>query len=214
MKPFARILLLVVLAMALFAVPAFGADAKLPADADAFTRDLLTRFDEGRFDETFELIDPVLNLEKHAYLRMVTEREIMGKAASRKVESVETVKSHADLPDGEYLKITFATAFEKDDQAKEIVVLVKNDKGYGLVGYVIHYNRWPEALRMIASGLGIVFFIMILLAVITTYVGKVVQSMEKKKKAAEKAKKEAEKARKEAEKARKEAEEAKKEEGK
>lgn len=171
--------------------PVIAADPQLPEAAETFVQKFITMMDEGKFKESFELTAPVLEeigLDVHAYTRKVSERESLGKAAARKLIEVETVKTYADLPEKEYLKIVYHTEFDIDPEAQEVIILDKVGEGYGVADYQIRFNRWPEAIKMIANGLFIVFFIMILLATITWSVGKIVQSAEKRKKANEKEK--------------------------
>ena len=187
------LLICVLLAAATLAgwAPALAQGAEPPEAAKLFCDRFFQFIDQGQYQESFALVAPVMEIKEREYTQNFSEREALGKASERSLSGAETVETFADLPKGQYLKIVYETKFETQPKAREIVVLDKLDNGeYGLAGYQVLYNRWPEAIRMIGSGLFIVFFIMALLAGVTWLVGRAVQSAEKAKKAREKETKE------------------------
>jgi hypothetical protein len=112
---------------------------------------------------------------------MRSRRASLGAVESRVVNKVESVTRFADLPEGDYTKITYFTAFTNQAEVFEIIVLNKGkDRLWDVAGYEVHYNLWPEALKMIGVGLFAVFFIMVLLATITWTVGEVLRKRTKK----------------------------------
>jgi hypothetical protein len=143
---------------------------------------LLELLDAGEYKDTFELAALVVTDTPplwHGHMK--SWRDPMGAVQSRTLGQVETISSFADLPKGEYVKISYNTAFVTQPEATEIVVLSKAEDGsWGVAGYEVQYNRWPEAVKMIVSGILIVFFIMVLLAFITWVVGKVLQKTAQK----------------------------------
>ena len=182
-----RIMMLVLLTgLLILAPPTVRAQGpRLPANADQVCQDLLKMLDQGRLQETYALADPLIKQTQNAdqwHGRMLSERESMGQTISRRLVRIETVQNFADLPKGRYLLAVFRTEFSTQPETEEIVVLIKDkDGGFGVAGYQLRYNRWPEAVRIIINGLFIVFFIMSLLASITWLIGRVIQKTEENK---------------------------------
>ena len=109
----------------------------------------------------------------------------MGQVDSRKLIRVDKIETFGSLPQGRYLKAVYQTEFQLYPDSQEIVVLAEiQGQGYGVAGYKVEYDRWPEAIKIIGNGLFIVFFIMCLLAFLTWFVGKVMQKREASKQAA------------------------------
>lgn len=154
----------------------------LPQEAREKADKLIELLDNGQYQDSFELAASVVTDTPalwHGHMK--SWRGSMGEAETRSLEQIESIPHFADLPKGEYLKLTYKTAFTSQPEATEIVVLNKGaDGSWGVAGYEVQYNRWPEAVKMIVSGLFIVFFIMILLATITWGVGKMLQKTAKK----------------------------------
>ena len=138
--------------------------------------------DAGQYQETYTMASSVVTDTPALWnSHMQSRRASLGEVESRAVNKVESVTRFADLPEGDYTKITYLTDFANQTEASEIVVLNKGKDGlWDIAGYEVHYNLWPEALKMIGVGLSIVFFIMVLLATITWTVGKVLQKTTKK----------------------------------
>ena len=174
----------VTVATAFIPVPVLGYEA--PAQATEISNQFMKMLDEEQFAATYDLTSELIrqDFSKNVWKdRLKTFRDQTGKTESRKMASAEQVTGFADLPKGEYIKITYDTAFSIQPKSQEIVVLAPvKDGGFNLVGYEIQYNRWPEAIKIIYRGLIIVFFIMALLAGLTYLVGQIMQSYEKKKK--------------------------------
>ena len=178
-----KIFLLSIVAATVLFLSAWGqaAEPELPASAERFTKSFFELLDQGRSKEAFLLAAPVAGRSQNEFINMLSEREDMGEARSRRLAKVETIEHFADLPHGQYLLIEYETTFAVQPHSREILVLDRNDTGaYGLAEYKIQYNRWPQAIRIIANGLFIVFFIMALLSVITWLIGRVVRVVEKK----------------------------------
>jgi len=185
-----RIIMLAILVgmVALLHPMAWGAAPDLPPGVDQTAQQMLQLLDQGKFAESFALTAPMIKgieTPDTWYGRLVSERESMGEVNSREMVGAENVTHFGDLPKGDYLLVTFKTVFSTHPEAEEEIVFAKTDQGdYKVVGYRTDYNRWPEATKIIVNGLFLVFFIMVLLAVITWLIGKVVVSMEKSRKAA------------------------------
>lgn len=142
----------------------------------------LELLDAGQYQETYAMASYVVIVTPALWnSHMKSRRASLGEVESRILEKVESVRRFADLPEGDYTKITYLTNFANQAEASEIVVLNRGkDSHWDIAGYEVRYNLWPEALRMIGVGLFAVFFIMVLLATITWTVGKVLQKATKK----------------------------------
>ena len=168
----------------------YAQTAEIPPQAEQIGQKFFEMADQGQLKQTYELVAPLIktiNTPELWYGHMVSERESMGEAKDRTLEGMAEVTKFADLPKGQYLEVKYKTNFPKYGPAVEVLVFLKGDNGqYGLAGYKVNYNRWPEALKLIGNGLFLVFFIMGLLATMTWGVGKVVQMTKKKPAPAEK----------------------------
>jgi hypothetical protein len=155
---------------------------QLPPEAGQTADKLMELLDAGQYQETYTMASSVVADTPALWnSHMQSRRASLGEVESRVVNKVESVRRFADLPEGVYTKITYLTDFANQTEVSEIVVLNKGkDSLWGIAGYEVHYNLWPEALKMIGVGLFIVFFIMVLLATITWTVGKVLQKTTKK----------------------------------
>lgn len=157
-------------------------ETSLPAAAGRVCREFTALMDQGQYRETYSLTAPMIQRFETEALwhgRMASERESMGLVRSRRLVQVKKAEGFADLPRGDYLLAVYETAFAAQPEAQEIVVLTPVKEGYGLVGYRIRYNMWPEALHIILNGLLIVFFIMTLLACVTWLISRLVRRFEK-----------------------------------
>jgi len=176
-----------------FYSPVFGQTSNLPPAAEGLCQELFNLLDQGRLKESYELTSPgfqKLESRESWHGRMISERESIGRAQSRRLIKVEKTSKFADLPEGDYLVAVFETRFDTHPDSVETVVMESAGSGkYGLVWYQVRYNMWPEAVAIIGNGLLLVFFIMSLLAVLTWLVGRIIQTTAKKKAAAEKAEK-------------------------
>jgi hypothetical protein len=176
---------LVCLILLTFSGPVVAQEPTLPQEAEDLIQTFFLMSDEAKYEETYGLAPSILQKIKTRsfWANMIrSDRDRMGEIKSRKLIRVERAESFLDLPEGQYLKAVFKTEFSKQTEAEETVVLVKiKDGGYGLAGYEIEYNRWPEAIRIIVNGLLAVVFIMVLLATITWVIGRVIQRMENNK---------------------------------
>lgn len=165
-----------------FSGPVVAQEPALPPEAEGLIQTFFLMSDEAKYEETYGLVPSILQKMKTRplWVSMISsDRDLMGEVESRKFIRVELTESFLDLPEGQYLKAVFQTEFSEQAEAEETVVLVKiKDGGYGLAGYKIEYNRWPEAIRMIFNGLLAVVFIMVLLATITWGIGRVIQRVE------------------------------------
>ena len=175
--------------IAVLAVPwaAIAEDAKIPAEAQQVAERLLEMLDAGKLKETYALAsDSIKKADTQAlwFGHMESWRGSMGDVKTRKLVGAEIVDKFADRPKGQYLKITYDTEFTTYPESQEIVVLMEEDGKWGVADYQAQYNRWPEALKIIGNGLFLVFFIMGLLATVTYVIGRIIQSGEKRKKAA------------------------------
>ena len=155
---------------------------QLPPEAGQTADKLIELLDAGQYQETYTMASSVVTYTPTLWnSHMQSRRASLGEVESRVVNKVESVARFADLPEGDYTKITYLTDFTNQTEASEIVVLNRNkDSLWDIAGYEVHYNLWPEALKMIGVGLLVVFFIMVLLATITWTVGKVLQETTKK----------------------------------
>jgi hypothetical protein len=175
--------------IAVLAAPwaALAEDAKIPPEAQQIADQLLEMLDAGKLKETYSLAaDSMKKSDTQAmwFGHMESWRGSMGDVKNRKLVGAEMVDKFADRPKGKYLKITFDTEFATYPESQEIVVLTEEDGKWGVADYQAQYNRWPEALKIIGNGLFLVFFIMGLLATVTYVIGRIIQSSEKRKKAA------------------------------
>jgi hypothetical protein len=159
--------------------------AELPPQVDELYQKFFALADQGQLKQTYELLAPLvkaIDTPDLWYGHMASERESMGEARNRVVLQTETVDKFGDLPKNKYLKVVFKTEFPKYGDGVEILIFHQGENGqYGLAGYKIEYNRWPEAVKLIGNGLLLVFFIMGLLAVMTWGVGRVVRMTDRKK---------------------------------
>ena len=155
---------------------------QLPPEAKQKADKLIELLDAGQYQETYSMASSVVTHTPALWSsHMQARRAFLGEVESRVVNKVESVTRFADLPEGDYTKITYLTDFANQTEASEIVVLNKGkDSLWGIVGYEVRYNLWPEALKMIGLGLFVVFFIMVLLATITWTVGEVLKKTTKK----------------------------------
>lgn len=182
-----RFIMLFICAAMMLPAVVLADEVKIPAAADRFCQKYFPMIDQGKFDDSYALAATGLDQKKSGFVGMVSEREPMGELKSRKISEVKTVQSFADLPEGEYLMLVYNTEFSKQPETREIVVLLKGEDGeFGLAGYKLEYDRWPEAIKIIGNGIFLVFMIMSLLAFITWAIGRIVQAAEKKKAAQEK----------------------------
>jgi hypothetical protein len=173
----------------LILLPLSSPAADKPQTLPEKTRDLIQTFlsmtDEARYEETYELAAPTLKKMKTrlGWVNLVkSDRDRMGEVKSRQMVRVDRAVSFPDLPEGQYLSVVFRTEFSKQSEAEEkVTVAAVAGGGYGLVGYELEYNQWPEAIRIIFNGLLAVIFIMVLLAVITWIIGRVIQRAENNK---------------------------------
>ncbi len=176
---------LVCLILLTFSRPAAAQEPTLPEEAKDLIQTFFLMSDEAKYEETYGLAPSMLQKMKTRPLwasMIRSDRERMGEVESRTLIRVELAESFLDFPEGQYLKAVFQTEFSKQAEAEETVVLVEiKDGGYGLAGYKIEYNRWPEAIRIIFNGLLAVIFIMVLLATITWVIGQVIQRIENNK---------------------------------
>ena len=183
-----KVLTLVCL-VALMASPwvALAEDAPIPPEAQQVADHLLEMLDAGKLKESFELASDSIKATDGPALwfgHMESWRGSMGDVKSRKLVGGEIVDKFADRPKGKYLKITFDTEFTAYPKSQEIVVLMEENGKWGVADYEAQYNRWPEAVKIIGNGLFLVFFIMGLLAFVTWAIGRLIQSGEKRAKAA------------------------------
>ena len=150
---------------------------QLPPEARRTADKLLELLDAGQYQETYTMASSVVTVTPALWnSHMKSRRTSLGEVKSRVLNKVESVRRFADLPEGDYTKITYLTDFANQAEASEIVVLNKGkDSLWEIAGYEVHYNLWPEALKMIGVGLFVVFFIMVLLATITWTVGEVLK---------------------------------------
>jgi len=155
---------------------------QLPAEAVQTADTLMELLDAGQYEETYTMASSLLTYSPALWnSHMRSRRASLGEVESRVVNKVESVTRFADLPEGDYTKITYFTDFANQAEAFEIVVLNKGkDRLWHVAGYEVRYNLWPEALKMIGVGLFAVFFIMVLLATITWAVGEVLRKRTKK----------------------------------
>ena len=133
---------------------------EIPADVSPLVDQVVKELDNDHLKETFKFLAPSIKKDEEPdlwYGRLVSERESMGEVKSRKLLSVEEVEIFGDLPKGKYLQITYQTEFSIHPDSQEMLVFVKEDGKYGLAGYKIQYNRWPEAIKIILNGLFLVF---------------------------------------------------------
>ena len=154
---------------------------QLPPEAGQTADKLLELLDAGQYQETYTMASSVVTITPALWnSHMKSRRASLGEVESRVLNKVESVRRFADLPEGDYTKITYLTDFANQAEASEIVFLNRSkDSLWDIAGYEVHYNLWPEALKMIGVGLSVVFFIMVLLATITWTVGKVLQKTTK-----------------------------------
>ena len=155
---------------------------QFPPEAGQTADKLLELLDAGQYQETYTMASSVVTITPALWnSHMKSRRASLGEVESRALNKVESVRRFADLPEGNYTKITYLTDFENQTEVSEIVCLNRSkDNLWHIAGYETHYNLWPEAFKMIGVGLFVVFFIMVLLAIITWTVGKVLQKMTKK----------------------------------
>ena len=73
--------------------------------------------------------------EWHAQLKDM--REAAGSLKSRNFTSAKASKTHPGAPDGDYMILEYATAFDKKSKAAEVVVLSR-EGGWKIAGYSIH----------------------------------------------------------------------------
>jgi len=185
----------------------------LPPEARRTADRFIELLDAGKYRETHGLTaSMVTDTAPVWHGRMKSHRDRMGEVKSRVLNKAESVKDFAGLPRGDYKQITYATSFAEQAETSEIVLLHKGqDSRWGIAGYEVQYDLWPEALRMMGSGLLVVFFIMILLATITWSVGKVLQRTTEKEETEKEETEKEETEKEETEKEETEKEEAKKE---
>jgi hypothetical protein len=161
------------------ALALYAQDIELPDAAEVLCQEFFEKMDAGRFQDTYELVSPLLKARESEVAwhgRMRTERESMGTVGNRRRVSVTTVGDYDGFGSGDYLVAVFQTDFSKYPEVRETLVLASNgDRKPGVVSYRISYNMWPEAALIVRNGLLIVFFIMSLLAAITWAIGKVVK---------------------------------------
>jgi hypothetical protein len=157
---------------------------QLPPEAKQTSDRLLELLDAGQYQETYTMVSSVFTITPALWnSRMKSRRSSLGEVKSRVLEKVESVRRFADLPEGDYTKITYLTDFADQAETSEIILLNRSKENlWEIAGYEVRYNLWPEALKMVGIGLFVVFFIMILLAIITWTVGKVLQETTKKSK--------------------------------
>ena len=150
---------------------------QLPPEAEQTTKKLLELLDAGQYQETYTMVSSVVTDTATLWnSRVRSRRTSLGEVRSRVLKKIESVRRFADLPEGDYIKITYLTEFVNQSEASEIVLLNRGkDSFWYIAGYDVRYNLWPEALKIIAIGLCVVFFIMLLLAMITWSVGKILR---------------------------------------
>jgi hypothetical protein len=172
-------------ALFLAAPPLVAAADDPPQSAELAAAQFLEMVDKNLLKQSYELTAETVRRTESPILwygALSSEVGPVGRAEERKLVGAEKREDFGDLPDGEYLAVIYRTRFAKQPEATETVVLQQDPDGmWGVAGYRVDYNRWPEALRIIGSGLVIVFLIMSLLACTTWAVGRVIQSAEKKK---------------------------------
>ncbi|MBU2552340.1 MAG: DUF4019 domain-containing protein [Proteobacteria bacterium] len=182
-----RIVLIAVLAGLLALMmphQAWAQGPELPDQANQACQRLFKMLDAGQLKESYTLTSPEykkVNKPDDWFGGLLSERESMGPVKARRLVRVEKAETLEGLPPGSYLKVVHVTQFERYPESEEIVFLAEvPGQGYGVVKYKIEYDRWPEAIKIIANGLFIVFFIMCLLALITWVIGKVMQQRDAK----------------------------------
>ena len=164
---------------------AWAQPVDLPADALVVVDNFLSMVDQGRYRESYSLASTLVTGEitRAVWASKLTERADMGELKDRKRTKVEKIDVFGDLPKGKYLEVSYGSHFSVSGESEEVVVLNHDADGYKIAGYQINYNRWPEAMKIMANGVFLVFLIMSILATITWAVGKAVQAAEKNKKA-------------------------------
>ena len=155
---------------------------QLPPEAGQTADKFLELLDAGQYQETYNMASSIVTITPALWnSHMKSRRAYLGEVESRILNKVESVRRFADLPEDDYTKITHLTNFANQAEASEIVFLNRDkDSLWTIAGYEVHYNLWPEALKMIGLGLFVVFFIMLLLATITWTVGEVLEKTTKK----------------------------------
>ena len=180
-------LILVMVIGLCFGNPAAAEEPQAPPEALETAKALFEKLDQGQFAESYALAAPAIGRTKVEFSHMVSERVSMGELKSRILVKSEATQKFADLPEDKYLMLVYETEFSAQSGTLETLVLLPGADGkYGVAGYHLKYNRWPEAIKIIFSGIGIVFLIMALLATITWGIGRIMQSAASGKKAKEK----------------------------
>ena len=173
------------------ACPAFvSAAEELPQGAQTVAQGFLEMLDQNLLKQSFNKTAKIVQDNDNAtlwYGALSSETGPVGTAEGREFLRTETLEKFGDLPKDKFLVAVYHTKFTKQAEAEEHVILHQNPDGsWGVAGYHIEYNKWPEAIRIIIRGIVIVFVIMCLLSFVTWAVGRVMQSIAKKEKAAAK----------------------------
>ena len=110
-----------------------------PASAAA-AREWLALIDNGQWEESWQQAGLLFRSEITSgrwthQLRPV--REQLGGVVSRAFLNAEPAESLPGAPDGDYVVLQFATAFETMPEAVEVVTLAKEETGWAVIGYFV-----------------------------------------------------------------------------
>jgi hypothetical protein len=131
------------LALALFALPS---QAQTSAQSHeqagrAAAEQWLAIVDAGKADESWEKLEPAFakKVGRKKWASALAEiRNPLGKLTSRKVKSAEYTKELSGAPEGEYVVVQFASAFEHKKEATEKVTLfLGRDLLWRVAGYSV-----------------------------------------------------------------------------
>lgn len=100
----------------------------------------LALLDEGKYPDAWKQASkhsrPQISADEW-FAQLKAMREAAGTLKSRNFTSAKPSKTHPGAPDGDYMILEYATAFDKKPKAAEIVVLSR-EGGWKIAGYAIH----------------------------------------------------------------------------
>ncbi len=142
MKPVTVLKMVVVLATCLAAASFSFADQEKEQAARAVAEDYLRLVDSGRYAESWEVSANFFKnlVPKARWVGQLKEfRPPLGRVLNREVLGAQYTQSLPGAPEGHYVVVRFATAFDNQPEALETVTpMLESDGLWRVSGYYIH----------------------------------------------------------------------------
>ncbi|MBE0585750.1 MAG: DUF4019 domain-containing protein [Desulfofustis sp.] len=138
-SPSAQVLFLG-LFLLIFSLVSAAGPTEIEADAIKGAEVFLQLIDSGQYGASWEKTAPIFRsqVSQERWAEMLSGvRPLFGAMISRDVTAIKFTTSLPGVPDGEYVTIQFASAFEKKAEAIETVTMTRFQSEWQVAGYFI-----------------------------------------------------------------------------